>query len=429
MSCVAADARGTPAVASSRFDVLLIWIRLYATTRVNGGPQAQLVAGVCVPRSVPGLLVKSSIARSSGPRRRAKRDPHKVHRLRGAVTIKQQRVVVLQSFPQPRATSNPYVAQLAASMPSEIGILTFSWPRAIFGRWDVFHVHWPEILMRGSSWWRSLGRQALTLWLLFRIRFTGKPMVRTLHNVRPHEPQTRVQSVLLWLLDRWTSEFIKLTPCTVVARDRPQTVILHGHYRDWFARYTIPDPVPGRLLFFGFIRPYKQVENLLSAFQSVGSSSLTLHVVGQPQSHRLAASVRNAAAGDARITLRLDHRTDAELTHEIGESELVVLAYREMTNSGAALLALSLDRPVLLPGSEATRQLADEVGPGWVLCFDGELQGTTLRDALDAVRKSARSRGERPDLSRRQWRSIGQQHADVYSSALVRRAARSRCRG
>ncbi len=64
----------------------------------------------------------------------------------------------------------------------------------------------------------------------------------------------------------------------------------------------------------------------------------------------------------------------------------MVLPYREMHNSGAALTALSLNRPVLVPDNEVNRELAEEVGPGWVFRYDGELTGRHLLDALAAHR-------------------------------------------
>ena len=182
------------------------------------------------------------------------------------------------------------------------------------------------------------------------------------------------------------------------------------------------NPTPGRLLFFGQIRPYKQVEALAVAFRGAADDSLSLHVVGLPKSEELGLSIKRAAEGDQRISLDLSHADDRELAREIGEAELVVLAYQEMTNSGAALLALSLDRPVLVPTSEATRELSDEVGAGWVLFFDGSVSSEVLVSALNDLRDGSAQRTDKPDLSQRDWPTIGRHHESVYRSA-IRRAA------
>ncbi len=88
------------------------------------------------------------------------------------------------------------------------------------------------------------------------------------------------------------------------------------------------------------------------------------------------ASLAESSGGrapDARIAHHLEHVPDDDLAAEVAHAQLVVLPYREMHNSGAVLLALSLDRPVLVPRNEVTDALAAEVGPWWVQRYDGEL--------------------------------------------------------
>jgi beta-1,4-mannosyltransferase len=125
----------------------------------------------------------------------------------------------------------------------------------------------------------------------------------------------------------------------------------------------------------------------------------------------------------------LEYVDDPTLRDEIAAAELVVLPYRELHNSGAALLALSLERPVLLPASEVASALTDEVGPGWVHLYSGELTGAALATALTRSRDVVRA--GRPDLSRREWTGAGAGHRAVYLAAVddVARRRRRRRRG
>jgi hypothetical protein len=66
-------------------------------------------------------------------------------------------------------------------------------------------------------------------------------------------------------LERQTALVIRLNSATVVPDGLASATIVHGHYRDWFERYDKPDPRPGRLSYFGLIKPYKGVDRLLSA--------------------------------------------------------------------------------------------------------------------------------------------------------------------
>jgi beta-1,4-mannosyltransferase len=331
-------------------------------------------------------------------------------------------LVVLVSFARPGAETNPYLVQLAAALPAPVRPVYFSWRQALTGRFDVFHLHWPEVRLRGRTPARSVARGVLFLLLLLRLRLGRKALVRTLHNVRPHEPLTPLQDRVLRWCDRWTTLWITLTDQTRPPTPAPAVLIPHGHYRDWY-RPAALDPVRGRLLHFGLVRRYKGVDRLLGAFAQLDDPELTLRIVGKLADGDLAAEVRRAAAADRRIATVDAYVSDDELAAEIARAELVVLPFTQVTNSGSLLLALSLDRPVLVPSAPVTDQLADEVGPGWVLTYPGALDAAVLRSALAEVRAGGRS--DRPALGGREWDEIGRAHAAAFLAArdLARRPA------
>ncbi len=326
-------------------------------------------------------------------------------------------ITVLQSLRPQADSDNPYVKQVVAAVAPHAEVAFFSWRTALFGRYDVFHVHWPEFLLRAPERSRAL-QYALFLALLARTALARRPVVRTLHNLAPHEGASAFERLLLRLLDRRTRLWIRLN--AVTATRAPQTVtILHGHYRDWFAGMDVPPTVPGRLLYFGLIRPYKGVETLLDSFLALDPARAPeagLRIVGHPANEALRRRITAACAADARIGALLAYVDDARLAHEIGQAELVVLPFRQMLNSGSLLLALSLDRPVLVPRNTANEALAAEVGPGWVHLYDGTLDADTLAAALAQVRSTPRA--PRPDFSGREWGDAGRRHFHAYLAAL-----------
>nr|WP_284288160.1 hypothetical protein [Angustibacter aerolatus] len=166
---------------------------------------------------------------------------------------------VLQSFAPPRPTTNPYLVLLQRNLPEPVRSSPFSWRLALTGRYDVLHVHWPEVLLRGSSRLRTLSRQARFALLLARLRLRRTPVVRTRHNLTAHEPAGRLEGLLVRALDRRTRVSVLLNPVLPAPGPERSVVVLHGHYRDWFAAHPRDEAVPGRLLFFGLVRPYKQV--------------------------------------------------------------------------------------------------------------------------------------------------------------------------
>lgn len=318
--------------------------------------------------------------------------------------------------------TNPYLTQLVRSLPPSVEPTYFSWRRALVGRFDVFHVHWPEVLLRGRTRWRGAIHCVLFLLVLIRIRLQRKALVRTIHNVQPHEPLGWLEAAIARVADRWTTLWISLTDRVASPTDAPTIVVPHGHYRDWYAHLPATAPIRGCIVHIGRIRAYKGVDSLLDAFMTLRDDGLTLHVVGKIDDVAVGERLRDAARHDQRITVTEGYATDEVLAGVIHQSELVVLPYREITNSGSALLALSLDRPVLAPATEVMVGLAAEVGEGWVLTYDGPLDADTLARALARSREGRWS--ARPDLSWRAWPPIGEAHASAFARAVELAASR-----
>ncbi|GAA1851211.1 glycosyltransferase [Myceligenerans crystallogenes] len=309
-----------------------------------------------------------------------------------------------------RPTTNPYLVELMRSLPDDVEAVTFSRWRALAGRVDVLHLHWPETLFRRRDRVRTLAASVLLVACLCAMRARGVRVVRTVHNESPHEAARGPEGRLLRLMDRWTDELILLNRHTRFPRDLPATVIPLGEHASTYADLPVPPAAAGRrALYFGLVRPYKGIDALVRAFRAVPAADARLRIVGPVKDDGVLGEVRELAGGDERIEIRGGFVPDAALVREIGESRLVVLPYRRMHNSGAALLALSLGRPVLVPDNAVNRDLAEETGPGWVRTYEGELGAAALAAALDepVPAEPVRFRG-------RSWPGIGAAHARVY---------------
>ena len=329
-----------------------------------------------------------------------------------------RRLTVLHSIRADGPNANQYIPLLLRSVPDDVTTVPFGWRQALFTRYDLFHLHWPEGLMRGTTRPADLAKLLLTGALIARLRLTSTPVVRTLHNPEPHEPPGVIERIWTRLLDRRTATWIRINGHTTVPRAGRTVTVPHGHYRDWFqGAGPKPSRAVGSLLFFGHIRPYKGVERLLRAFAHVDRCGITLRVVGQPCDDALRSRIARLASQDDRVSVVLRAVDDGTLAREIARADVVVLPYEEMHNSGAMLLALSLDRPVLVPRIPVNDALACEVGAGWVKTFEPPLDATTLSSALDELEAAARS--GRPDLSQREWPALGRRLADAYATTAL----------
>jgi beta-1,4-mannosyltransferase len=309
------------------------------------------------------------------------------------------------------------VDQIISRAPREITISYRTWWSAVRGRYDVFHVHWPEYLVRAKNPVTSIGRGLILLTLLTRLKLGRVAIVRTLHNASAHEQmESRWQTWVLAVLHRQTSLFIRINQTTELSSSVPVVTILHGHYRDRFAVMRKVNPEPNRLLYFGLIRDYKGIDSLLELFKGATDADLRLRIVGNPMSTAVVAQIVEAASRDHRITARLQYVSDEDLVAEVTASQLIVLPYREMHNSGAVLVALSINRPVLVPRTPVNEALAEEVGPGWIFMYEGAITAEIVDQALKASAVEAR---REPELRGRDWAAVGEGHYQAYLQAVA----------
>jgi glycosyltransferase involved in cell wall biosynthesis len=135
--------------------------------------------------------------------------------------------------------------------------------------------------------------------------------------------------------------------------DVPDEVVLHGPF-DHHDAAAPPAPRPRaagaacRLLFFGTIRPYKGLEDLVEAFGQL-PSHYTLTVVGETwEGWTLPASLIAESAARDRITFVNRYVADSEVDGYFAAADVVVLPYRRSSASGPLHIAMSHGLPVVV---------------------------------------------------------------------------------
>jgi beta-1,4-mannosyltransferase len=335
---------------------------------------------------------------------------------------------------------NPYTWLLYTRLEAVGGVVVdeYSGMRLLRSRYDVFHVHWPEGHLNDANPVRALRRTLSGLTLLRWVRSRGTKVVWTVHNLHAHECLYPRLERLFWRrFLRCVDGYISLSESGKdaalarfpVLRRVPGFVIPHGHYRD--ALVTTATRASARaelgispgstvVAFVGQVRPYKHVPQLIRSFRALPDANLSLLVAGAPNSLELAEQLWEEAGGDARIRLDLAWFTNRQLLTRLAAVDLVVLPYRDVMNSGSAILALSFDRPLLAPAMGALRDLAQTVGPAWVRTYAGELGPDELAAAVRwAV---AADRATHAPLDALAWDGIARATLDAYKTVRTRPA-------
>ena len=311
------------------------------------------------------------------------------------------------------ALPNPYNALLIESVRSEVDVHTFSYARALFADWDVLHVHWPEALLYSPSSLRRMGKSVAMVAIVLVARVRRRPLVWTVHNETPHERLKGLPAAVFRLWKSSTNLRIHLNEGglgTGLRQDGARDVLIpHGVYPGEMHAAGGHE----RLLYFGAIRRYKGVPALLEAFRN-SENDYELRVVGEVEDADLEQQVLNESSSTERISVQFGRLSDADLDAELRSADGVVLPYTDMTNSGAALLALSRGLPVLAPAVPAMCELRAEVGTEWILTVDGRIGAEDISRFTEFLKSVPR---DEPDLSRRNWASIGREHVAAYRSA------------
>lgn len=357
----------------------------------------------------------------------------------------------------PNHDENPYQLLLAHALESH-GVSVargsssglFPLLSGVFGdEPDVVHFHWLHRFLIGRTRTRSALAMIRFAFELTVLKLLGLSIVWTVHNILQHERDyPRFERRARKLFVRSCDEIVVHSPAArdqvIAAYDLPTeyedriTVVPHGNYIGNYANDVSKDEARDRLdlddagtvyLFFGNIREYKNVPELISSFQSIDDPDARLLIAGSPpddptESERLARRVRD----DERITADFSYIPDDEIQRYMNAADVVVLPFNRVLTSGSALLAMSFGNPVIAPELGC---LPDVLGDEADLLYD-----PSEPDALRTTMKRARtvdldSLGERTyqRATAFEWDGIGARTRDVYRSAVRDRKSNRRLSG
>jgi beta-1,4-mannosyltransferase len=335
-------------------------------------------------------------------------------------------------------SENPYTPLLYREL-ERLGVTVseFSPMRLLTSPPSILHLHWPEMVVNVPGLPRAAVRGAALLLLVAIARVRGTKVVWTVHNLHSHERRhPRLERWFWRAFIRLLSGYISLSAGGgEAARRRLGTlqrrkgfVIPHGHFRAAYPDTVSPQQARASLnlpldapvyAFLGQIRAYKNVPHLIRIFRHLGNPEARLLITGKPESPVIQGQVLEAAAGDERVVLKLQHLPDELVQVHLRACDLVVLPFNDVLNSGSALLALGFDRPVLVPLMGAMGEL-QAMATGWVRTYVGQLTAAELEQAMSWARSRVPGRCE--PLDQLDWSVLATRTLEAYRTVQEGRA-------
>lgn len=278
---------------------------------------------------------------------------------------------------------------------------------------DVVHYQWLTI-------------PALDVRLLPPLR----PRVMTAHYILPPQPSRRQVRSARRLFGRMDAVVAHSEHSAARLRDEvgldpaKVRVIPHGAF-DYLTKLPAEKPLPAELegaegpviVFFGLLRPYKGIENLLKAFRRVQGAELW--IVGNPRMdvaplHELAA----AAGGRVRTVTRFVD--DAEIPAIFRRADLVVLPYLDAEHSGVLYTALAFGKPLVLSAVGGFPEVAETGAARLVPPGDAAALATALNELAkdEPARAELAAGATRAAAGPFSWDEAGRRTLDLYRELI-----------
>ncbi len=287
----------------------------------------------------------------------------------------------------PRFRGNPYLGQLEEHL-SRLGVDVLRFDQTVTSilmgfareRPDILHLHWLDPFFVASDTPRALIKLTAFVSAVLVLKLLRRRIVWTVHNLKAHEDRNPK-------LDRLCTAFVAkradaiIVHCEAARRALVNefglketdkvSVIPHGHYRDVYenkigrseARRVLGvDERRLVLLFFGQIRPYKGVLELIDAFAALDHDEVELVMAGKPRDVASAEVIRGRCAGRPRIMYKPGFVADDQVQVYMNACDAVVSPYRDILTSGAVILAMSFGRACIAPRMGCIAETLDDAG-------------------------------------------------------------------
>lgn len=258
--------------------------------------------------------------------------------------------------------SNSYISRMIQAISivdPNIEVSNLSLRRNIkfFFRANIFWLNWFEDLKCASRFLAFL-LLCIKLVYLLLMRVVGGKIVIAIHNKKPHEMSYPIlESWFMRFLIRYSDTIVVLCHESIsfvnklMGKDYSKKikVILHPTYQCLPKQYALIPSKKFTILFFGHLRPYKNIELLLEMAQKYPQFNFLIS--GKPISIEYEKILLEKKGNMSNVHLEFRFNTVEEIERMMENASILVLPYHLETtlNSGVAMYAFSKGINVVIP--------------------------------------------------------------------------------
>lgn len=238
----------------------------------------------------------------------------------------------------------------------------------------ILHFHWLSNFGNSNSFLSMVRHMLHYFSILTYARLKGLKLIETIHNFEPHELHKHKYLIkvfnfinhsflmhrLLVFSDWQCREMNKKCFCDkkTVRLSNPNYADIVDNMPKEKARGIIGLAKEGIVyIFFGYVRPYKGIEDLIAAFHNRRES---LFVVGDafPPAHK--NHIADLCRGSKNIKLILGRAPLTELQLYLSASDIAVFPFKKVSNSSSIVFAQSYGKPIIARDLPSIRSITSE---------------------------------------------------------------------
>lgn len=213
-------------------------------------------------------------------------------------------------------------------------------------------------------------------YMVFALALTMRPVVLTIHDPLPHTGDSTNSAAfsrralyrhyLRWRAHGAIVHGVRLAEnLSDQGFKKPVVVAPHGPL-GIFDEQPMADWIDGHCLFFGRMQSYKGLAEFIRAVELVANAHPHVHGVIAGRGPEL-VRCRSALQDNPRFTVIEKFLLPHEVVHRFQQANVVVLPYREATQSGVAAYALGIGRPLVVTEVGSLPDVVDNGHNGFVV--------------------------------------------------------------
>ena len=303
---------------------------------------------------------------------------------------------------------------------------------------DILHIHWIYPYMMEKNKYKSILLSNLFILKLIMLKALGIKIIWTVHNTLNHERQfisidlfyrkllARVSNKIIAHGEQAKSEIMELYG---LSKNSRVSIVHHGNYLDVYqnkiskieARKRLKIDGKSRvLLYFGYIRQYKGIPELLNVFKRLKESNVILLIIGNPKNKEVVELLKKECQNIKNVKLHLEYIHDDDIQIYMNAADFVVLPFKSILSSGSMMLALSFGKPIVAPDLGHINEILDKKGN---IVYDPNEKGAlfkSVQTCLMYTDKKIEQMGENnlKIAKKYDWDNIGDCTYKIYQTTL-----------